>query len=232
VLLETTFRIFLYALVAATSPLALGATLAVLRTAKPRINGLVFAVSFVVAQTVVLLIVFAIGDASLGERESAHETLASLFVLAFGLALLAAAAHVYRRRGMPHEPRGTGESRTKAILDRLEHLTPRAAAGTGVLLGIGGPKRLGITIICAGTITAASLARSEDVALGVMYVLLGTALVWVPVALYVVFGERATAWMNQAQAWAQAHQDPLTFYPMVVVGIALVGDAVISLLTS
>ena len=101
-----------------------------------------------------------------------------------------------------------------------------------MLLGIGGPKRLGITIICAGTITAAALSRSEDLALGTLYVLLGTALVWVPVALYVVFGNRATDWMNQAQAWAQAHQEPLTFYPMVVVGIALVGDAVIGFLTS
>ncbi len=231
-LVETTFRIFLYALVAATSPLALGATLAVLRTTKPRINGLVFAVSFVVAQTVVLIIVFVIGDESLGNRESAHETLAGLFVLAFGLALLVAAAHLRRRRGMPHEPRAAAASRTKALLDRLEHLTPRAAAGTGILLGIGGPKRLGITIICAGTITAASLARSEDLALGTMYVLLGTALVWVPVVLSVVFGKRATDWMNQAQAWAQAHQEPLTYYPMIVVGIALVGDAVIGFLTS
>jgi hypothetical protein len=232
VILETTFRIFLYALVAATSPLALGATLTVLRTAKPRINGMVFAVSFLVAQTVVLLIVFAIGDESLGNRESAHETLTSLFVLAFGLTLLGAAAHLRRRRGMPREPRGPAASRTKAVLDRLEHLTPRAAAGTAVLLGIGGPKRLGITIICAGTITAAALSRSEDLALGTLYVLLGTALVWVPVGLYVVFGSRATDWMNQAQAWAQAHQEPLTFYPMVVVGIALVGDAVVSLLGS
>jgi len=231
VLVETTFRIFLYALVAATSPLALGATLAVLKTAQPRINGLVFAVSFVVAQAVVLLVVVAIGVASLGERKSAHETLAGLFVLAFGLALLGAAVHLRRRRGLPHEHRRAGP-RTKAILERLEHLTPRAAAGTGMLLGIGGPKRLGITIICAGTISAAALARSEDLALGTMYVLVGTALVWVPVGLFVVFGTRATGWMNQAQTWVQAHQDPLTFYPMLVVGIALVGDAVIGFRTS
>jgi len=101
-----------------------------------------------------------------------------------------------------------------------------------VLLGIGGPKRLGITIIAAGTVTAAALSRSEDVALGALYVLLGTALVWVPVLLYVVFGSRATGWMNQAQGWVQAHQKPLTFYPTLVVGIALVGDALISLLGS
>jgi Sap, sulfolipid-1-addressing protein len=231
VLVETTFRIILYALVAATSPLALGATLAVLRTAKPRINGLVFAVSFVIAQAVILGIVFAIGVASLGDRKSAHETIAALFVLAFGFALLAAAALIRRRRGVPREKR-PASPRTKAILDRLEHLTPRASAGTGVLLGIGGPKRLGITIITAGTVTAASLSRSEDVTLGALYVLLGTALVWIPVGLYVVFGKRATEWMNHAQGWVQAHQEPLTFYPTLVVGIALIGDALISLLGS
>lgn len=231
-IVETTFRIILYSLVAATSPLALGATLAVLRTSQPRINGMVFAVSFVVSQAVVLLIVFAIGVASLGDRKSAHETLASLFVLAFGLALLGAAAHIRRRRGVPHERRRPVGPRTKAILDRLEHLTPRAAAGTGILLGIGGPKRLGITIITAGTVTAAALSRSEDVALGALYVLLGTALVWIPVALYVVFGTRANDWMNHAQVWVQEHQEPLTFYPTLVVGVALVGDAVVGLVRS
>jgi len=38
--------------------------------------------------------------------------------------------------------------------------------------------------------------------------------------------------MNHAQEWVQAHQEPLTFYPTLVVGIALIGDALISLLGS
>jgi hypothetical protein len=61
-------------------------------------------------------------------------------------------------------------------------------------------------------------------------VLVATVLVWVPVTLYVVFGTRATEWIAGAQAWVSVHQQPLTFYPSLVVGTALVVDALFRLL--
>jgi hypothetical protein len=228
-MLETGLRVALYGLVAATSPLALGATVAVLKSTRPRINGIVFAIGFLVAQAAVLLIAFAIGDASFAEPKKNHETIASLLELAVGLALLAAAAHVRSRPRAPREPRPT-TSRTKAMVARLSRLKPGAALGTGIALGIGGPKRLGLTLIVAAAISAAALGSAEELSLGAMYVLVATALVWVPVALYVVFGTRATDGIARAQLWVSAHQQPLTFYPSLVVGVGLVVDALIHLL--
>ena len=116
------------------------------------------------------------------------------------------------------------------MLTRLSRLKPVAALGTGIALGIGGPKRLGITLIVAATISAAALGSAEELSLVVIYVLVATALVWVPVALYVVFGTRATDWIADAEAWVSAHQQPLTFYPSLVVGAGLTVDALIRLL--
>ena len=180
-------------------------------------------------QLAVVLLAFAIGDASLAEPRNKHETLEALLELAVGLALLAAAAHVRSRSREPRQHRPLGP-RTKAMLTRLSRLTPGAALGTGIALGIGGPKRLGITLIVAATISAAALGSAEELSLVAVYVLVATVLVWVPVALYVLFGTRATDWIDGAQAWVSEHQQPLTFYPSLVVGLGLTVDALIRLL--
>jgi hypothetical protein len=227
-MLDTAFRVVLYALVAATSPLALGATLGVLKSTRPRTNGIAFAIGFLVAQAAICLLAFAIGDASLAEPKNNHETIASLLALVLGLALLAAAAHVRSRSRVPRDRRPAGP-RTKAMLTRLSRLKPGAALGTGIALGIGGPKRLGITLIVAATISAAALGSAEELSLVATYVLVATALVWVPVALYVFFGTRATDWIARAQVWVSDHQQPLTFYPSLVVGLGLTVDALFRL---
>ena len=228
-MIETTFRVVLYALVAATSPLALGATLAVLKSTRPRINGLVFAIGFLVAQSVVLLAAFAIGDSSFAEPKDNHETITSLVALALGLALLATAAAVRSRPRVPREHRAAGP-RTKAMVTRLSRLKPVAALGTGIALGIGGPKRLGLTFIVAATISGAALGSAEEISLVGVYVLVASVLVWAPVTLYVFFGTRATDWIAREQAWVSEHQQPLTFYPSLVVGAGLTLDALFRLL--
>lgn len=116
------------------------------------------------------------------------------------------------------------------MLTRLSRLTPGAALGTGVALGIGGPKRLGLTLIVAATISAAALGSTAELGLVAVYLLVGTVLVWVPVTLFVLFGTRATDWINRAQAWVSQHEQPLTFYPSLVVGVGLTADALIRLL--
>ncbi|HXY90842.1 MAG TPA: GAP family protein [Acidimicrobiia bacterium] len=220
---DVTVRIVLYALVAATSPLALGATLAVLRSDRPRINGVVFTVGFLVGQAAVFLLAFALGDAAIGQPRQTHATLERVLELVVGVGLLVAAAHVRPRRLEPRPHRQLGP-RTKAMLTRLSRLSPGAALASGSALGIGGPKRLGITLVAAAAVSAAALGRVEEFSLLVVYVLVGTVLVWAPVTLFVVFGTRATEWIAGAQAWVSDHQAPLTFYPALVVGLGLTLD--------
>ena len=222
-----TFQVVLYALVAATSPLALGATVAVLKSEHGRINGAAFALAFVATQTLMTALAFVFDFVSLPHIEDGHGTLGSLLALAVGTALLVTAAYV-RRHPRHYEARPLSP-RTQQLLTRLGRLSPWTALGVGALLGIGGPKRLSITILVAATISAASLSGSEEVGLGIFYVLLATVLVWAPVVLTIVFGARATGWMATAQTWVHAHEQPLVLYPSLVLGVVLVVDAIVSL---
>jgi hypothetical protein len=228
-MLDTTIRVVLYGLVAATSPLALGATLAVLKSKQPRINGSAFAIGFLAGQSAVIVLAFFVGDASIAEPKNNHETLVAILALGFGIVLLATAMHV-RSRGREPRPHRSLGPRTKAMLTRLSRLTPGTALGTGIALGIGGPKRLTLTLLVAATISAAALGGASELSLVAVYVLVATVLVWAPVTLYVVFGTRATDWIDHAQEWVSLHEQPLTLYPSLVVGLGLIADALIRLL--
>jgi hypothetical protein len=220
------FEVLLYALVAALSPLALASTLVVLQSRRGRLNGSAFALGVLLGQTLVFLIAFVIGVASVEERRGGHPALDALFELAVGAVLLVAAARTRQHR----EPRPHHTSpRAQAVLDKLKGLKAPAVFGAGVLLGVGGPKRLVITVLAAATISASGLASDGKLVVGVFYVLLATVLVWAPVLLYVVAGERAGRWMAGARERFMVYRRPLTYYPLVVLGLIFIADAIIRL---
>jgi cytochrome c biogenesis protein CcdA len=215
-------HILLYGLVAATSPLALGATIVVLTSGRGRLNGTAFAIGVLVGQTFIIVVLARLGSTWVPEGEHQHEVLRGIFDLGFGIALLGAAWHL--RHGdapWPRPPRPPGP-RTMAIQARLERLSPATALGTGALLGVGGPKRFGITLLAAATVAAGSVSGQTELVLTIAYILVATVLVWVPVLLYLVFAERSTDWLRQRQAWVRAHEQPLIFYPSLVLGAGLI----------
>lgn len=191
-------------------------------------NGSVFAIGFVAGQAAFCLLALTLGTLPFPNREK-HPTLGALLVIAFGAALLVASVSVRRRRSEPARPRAN--PRTEAFRTRLSTLRPATALGTGAVLGVGGPKRLGITLVVAATITTAGLSDARETALAVLYVLVATVLVWVPVSLYVIFGHRAAEWLTSAQAWIGGRKDAFTFYPSAVLGAVLIVDGIVQLTT-
>src|SRR6476620_10214170 len=135
-MIHTAWRVFLYALVAATSPLALTSTLFVLRTGRPRINGLLYAGAFLFTQTLALALALALGVASVthGDHRPGFECGLTLF---FG-ALLVVAAFYLRAHPRVHATK-SGPNKATAVLGRIKHLSPGQALGVGAALGLGGP---------------------------------------------------------------------------------------------
>jgi hypothetical protein len=122
-------------------------------------------------------------------------------VLALGLVALA-----IRVRRKPRAPRESLSPRTEAMLDRLGHLRFLTTLLGGVLLGVGGPKRLVLTALAASAITTSGLHDTAKAVLVVLFVLLATMLVWAPVVVFVVLGERSIALMKRAQEEVAARQ--------------------------
>jgi threonine/homoserine/homoserine lactone efflux protein len=223
---ETAWRILLFALVAAASPIAIVSTLAVLTSRRGRTNGIAFVTGFVLGEAAAFLAAFLVGSAATADRE-AHEQLATALELAFGLALLALAWPQRRRTAAEA---GDGRSRTKALLDRLRRLRPGTAFALGTLLGVGGVKRLSITVVAGTTVGIANLLPVEELALGALYVVVAGVLVWAPVGVYLVAGARADEWMRHTEEWLTSNERRLTFVSTLFFGFLLTGDALVRLL--
>jgi len=223
---ETTSRILLYGLLAGLSPIAIVSTLAVLTSRRGRTNGIVFAAGFMLGQTAAFLAAYLVGSAATADREE-NEQLAAALELAFGAALLAFA---WPQRRFGRAEVASAPSRTKALLGRLRGLRPGTAFTFGALLGVGGVKRLTITIVAGATVGIASLSPAEEVALALLYLLVGGALVWLPVGVYVVAGTRADEWMAAAEEWLTTNERRLGFFSTLVFGVLLTSDALYRLL--
>jgi Sap, sulfolipid-1-addressing protein len=222
-------QVLLYALVAGFSPLALLSILAVLSSGRGRANGSAFGTGFLFGQSLTLIVAFVLGSATVPNSDRGHPTLTAVLELLLGAAMLVFAWQGRR----PRDPvELSGESRTSAFLARLSAIRPRTAFSIGLLLGIGGIKRLTLSLLAGTTIAVSGLAGGEQVGLGAAYILIATALVWAPACIYLVAGPRADAWMASTQGWLVANQRRATVLSTLVFGVILVVQGLFVLLTT
>jgi hypothetical protein len=211
------FYLIPYALIAAVSPLAFAATLTVI--ASGRLKALGFGIGFVAGQILICSVLVFIGSATIPHRQSNYPTVQAVIEVGLGLALLWLALRV-RRHG-PVATQSSG-SRSQKVLDRLGRLHVFTALLAGLLLGIGGPKRLVLTALACASITESGTPTSEEAVLIGWYTVIATSLVWGPVLVFMLFGKRAVDELDAARRWVAKHQRAATFYPLVFVGVMLV----------
>ena len=123
------------------------------------------------------------------------------------------------------------KARTQALLERLSRLRVLTTVVAGFLLGIGGPKRLVLTCLAATTIVTAGLGDADQATLVVVYVTLATALVWGPLMLFLLLGDRVIAFMEGAQGEVGRRQPQVTVYALLILAGLLILDAGSVLLT-
>ncbi len=222
---DTASRILLFALVAGASPIAIVSTLAVLTSTRGRTNGIAFLVGFLLGQSAAFLAAFLVGSAATTDREE-NEHVAAALELAFGAALLAIAwperrhAHGTGERSLQDQgaPR-PAEGAPARALRRAGHAPRRrrreAPQHHDRRRRHGGHRRP---------------PAVEEVALGALYVVVAGALVWLPVGVYLVAGERADDWMTRAEDWLTTNERRLTFFSTVLFGFLLTSDALVRLL--
>ena len=199
----------------------------VLTGAQARLNGIALAIGFLTGQALFMIIALVVGAAASPDSEN-HPAAIAVIEIVFGVALLVTAAYVRRHRGEErpvHQP----SPRTEAVRSRLAHLRPPTALGTGVVLGIGGPKRISVTLLASAAIAAAGVDAPGAAGLGVLYVAVATVLVWLPVLLFVLLGQRATDGLQRVERWIGRNREPLTFYPSAVLGTFLAIDGLVRL---
>lgn len=210
-----------YALVATATPLGLAATLVVIESG--RSVSLVFALAFVVAQAFTCSLVVLLGISARPTPVHDHAALRSWLELGFGVVLIAAALAV-RRRGAKH-----GRPDPTTLLERLRRLRSGTALVAGVALGVGGPKRLVVTILAGSSIAASATEGLHVGVLVLLYSLVATLLVWLPVLAFVIAGDRVLGLLHAANRRLAEHEQEIAFWSLLVVGVFAVAHAALTL---
>jgi hypothetical protein len=204
--------------------LGFAATLAVMRTGRLKAFG--FGLGVVLGQLIACAALVAIGAAATPHRTKAYPTFGGLLEVGCGIALLCVAVAVHRR---PTIASASSGGRSQAALDRLQRVHVMTASAIGLLLGIGGPKRLLLTCLASASITATGKTGSNELVLVGWYTFLATSLVWFPIVAYLLIGEWAVTRLDASLAWLGRHRGPLVTYAIAFVGGVLVVDGLLLL---
>ncbi|HEV8451092.1 MAG TPA: GAP family protein [Gaiellales bacterium] len=217
-------HVLFFALAAAASPLTLTATLVVLRSRRPRTNGIAFLGGFLVGTTIACGLGLAIGQAAV-DRLASHQTFEEVLTLLLGAVLLVAGLRA--RHASPRPP--SQSSRASAILTGLANVRPAAAFSMAGLLGVGGPKRLVLTFLAMASVSDATLGDVAVLTLVVVYIAVATLIVSVPVGIVIVAGDRAAGLLARGHAWLTGHEAWLRVWLSTGIGAALLVDGLVRL---
>jgi hypothetical protein len=213
-----------YGLAAGLSVLAVLVTLIILTSGNPTANGWALLAGFVLAATGIGLALILLS--SMLTPEEREPILLNLLKLVLGVLLLVAAWH--QRPGRDRGEGGGGK--LKALLAKLEGLTPRAAFTTGLVVAVA-PKRLAISVIAALTIGTAALTTGESLALLAVYVGLISAPIWILLIGYALAGDRANRMATSSKQWVIAHAHPIAFVVSLTFGLLFTLQAAAELVT-
>lgn len=216
--------VLFYALVAAASLVVLTAVLVVIRSDRPRTNGLAFLIGFVLGTTIGAVLGLLLGQAAV-DRLDSHETVQGVLALLVGLALVVAGLAERRRPDVDR----SGTDWNGAIAARMRDVGPGTALSFAALLGFGGPKRLLLAILAMASVSTADLGVVESLTLLVLYVAVATLLVSVPVGFVVVGGNRAVEVIGRGRSWLETNAGALRVWVAIVLGGALILDGLVRL---
>ena len=177
-----TGHVLLYAVGAAASPLVLTATFLVLRSERPRWNGIAFLSGLLLGTCIACGLGLLVGHAVV-EQVDSHGTIEGVLTLLLGLVLLRDRAP---RAAFLTATEDGGEAAVRARSSRAGNVRPAAAFSMAGLLGLGGPKRLVFAFLAMASISEAGIGGAADITLIVTYIVIATALVWVPVGVVVL----------------------------------------------
>jgi hypothetical protein len=129
---------------------------------------------------------------------------------------------------LPHPRQG---GRHRSVAARPAGFTPGKAFGLAAALAVANPKNLALLIAGALSIASTSAGVGGEATAAIVMVLVASLCTTLPLAVYLVGGERSAQILNGWKSWMAAHNVAIITTTLGVLGAKYVGDA-ISALTS
>jgi threonine/homoserine/homoserine lactone efflux protein len=123
-------------------------------------------------------------------------------------------------------PQGDEEPAMPPWMGSINDFTAGKSFGVAFLLAAVNPKNLGLTVAAATVITTAGLETGEEIVVLVVFVLLASLTVAVPVIWYLIAGSSAEEKLNAMKDWLIGNNNTVMAVLFAVLGAKVLGDGI------
>lgn len=158
------------------------------------------------------------------ELKESLSTLSSVVELSLGVFFVGAAVYYWlKRRREGDEPR---MPRWLSVVDRLKPVTSLV---TGIILGIFNMKNLPLSMMAAVDIAEGDLGAAGSVFAFAVFILVASAGMIIPAAIYLIAGDRAHESLESTKGWLIRYNSTVMMAVFIVLALILTGKSVAAL---
>jgi hypothetical protein len=140
-----------------------------------------------------------------------------------GLGILLLLIAVRQFRGRPH---GGEEPQMPKWMATIDKTTPLGALGLAAALSGANPKNLLLAAGGAAAIAETGISGVQQAIAYVVFAVIGTLGVGIPLGIYVVLGERSQELLARLKDWMTQHNAVIMTVLCVIIAAKLIGDGI------
>ena len=206
------------ALGVAISPVPMIAAILMLLAPHAKAASVAFLAGWVVGMTVVVVIAALVVDPVDDSDSGGSSDFVSIFKIVLGAAAILLAVQQWRSR-----PRAGQEPVMPKWMSAIDSINPAKALGLGALLSGVNPKNLALCLTGGVTIGAGGLSSGDTVVAVLVFVLIGSCSVAIPVVGYLVAPQRMQEPLDELRQWLTLHNSAVMSVLLLVLGVAIIG---------
>lgn len=208
----------------AISPIPIIAVVLMLTSRKAKVNGPLFVLGWLIGLGVVGAIVLSIAGPGGASKSGSPAAWVSWVKIVLGVLLLLVAVRQFRGR-----PRGDEQPQMPKWMATIDRTTPVAALGLAAVLSGANPKNLLLAVGGGAAIAQTGIPGGQQAIAYLVFALIGTLGVGIPVAIYFALGKRSEKVLGELKDWMSQHNAVIMTVLCLVIAAKLIGDAIGSL---
>jgi Sap, sulfolipid-1-addressing protein len=208
----------------ALSPIPIIAVVLMLTSRKAKVNGPAFLLGWLAGLGIIGAIVLSVAGTGGASTSGSPASWVSWVKIALGVLLLLVAARQFRSR-----PHGGEEAQMPKWMATIDKATPLAALGLAAVLSGANPKNLLLAVAGGAAIAQTGIPGGQQVIAYLIFALIGTLGVGIPVGIYFVMGKRSEKLLAGLKDWMSAHNAVIMSVLCLIIAAKLIGDAIGSL---
>jgi threonine/homoserine/homoserine lactone efflux protein len=209
------------AIAAAISPFPIIGVVLMLVTPRARLNGPAFVVGWMVGLAAIGAIGLSLATAAGSDDHGNPSSSADAIQIVLGALLLAFAVREWRKR-----PRHGERVAMPGWMSAVDEFSPAKAWAAGLVLSAVNPKNLLLTLAAATTIAATDLSGADQVIAYLVYALVASIGVAVPVVIYWTMGSRSSEVLEGLKAWLAQNNATIMAVVFLLLGAKVLGQGI------